>query len=234
MEQQPGVLAQLARLVSDNAAEAPLALRLCRASARLLDADGAAITLAYTEPERLTVCFTDATADRIADLQDVLGEGPGPDAYRTGQSVTGELGGDQSERWPMFAEAARQAVGPVTVHAIPMRPRREVVGVMTIYQTEVRPLARSTAEVQFLANAVGAAIVGDDGMELSEQTWASRDRINQATGMVVAQLSIAPDDALAILRAHAFSSGITLSEAADEVLSRRQDFSDADDEGTAG
>ena len=46
--------------------------------------------------------------------------------------------------------------------------------------------------------------------------------------MVIAQLGVAPDDAMALLRAHAFAQGATLSEVAALVVQRRLDFSAPD------
>ncbi len=43
--------------------------------------------------------------------------------------------------------------------------------------------------------------------------------------MVVAQLRVAPDDALLIIRAHAFASGRTVREVAEAIISRDIDFS---------
>src|SRR5687767_5228781 len=74
------VLGELARLAAGPRAE-PLPIRLVRACAVILGVDGAAITLANTRPERVTLCVTDDTAARLEDLQDVLGEGPSARAY---------------------------------------------------------------------------------------------------------------------------------------------------------
>ena len=49
-------------------------------------------------------------------------------------------------------------------------------------------------------------------------------RVHQATGIVVAQLAIAPDDALALLRAHAFAENATLDEIARVVVDRQLNF----------
>jgi AmiR/NasT family two-component response regulator len=56
--------------------------------------------------------------------------------------------------------------------------------------------------------------------------WVTRDRISQATGMVVAQLRIAPADALALLRAHAFAHTTTIAEVSLAIVSRELDFTD--------
>ena len=50
----------------------------------LLECDGGAITLAYTLVERVTLCATDDTALIIEETQDVVGQGPGHDAFSTG------------------------------------------------------------------------------------------------------------------------------------------------------
>jgi hypothetical protein len=42
--------------------------------------------------------------------------------------------------------------------------------------------------------------------------------------MIVAQLRIRPNDALAVLRAHAFAHGSTVAVVADAVLRRELDF----------
>jgi len=236
MTDKAAVLAQLARVVAKEGSASPLPLRLCQAAVSILGADGAAITLSYTEAARLTVCATNETAAQLEDLQDVLGDGPGPDAYRTGRMVRAELGEDESRRWwPTFAAAARAAVGPAAISALPIRPGMDVLGVLTLYQLPARPLEREPAVAQFLADAVGAALLRDGGLQedLGAGPWSSRAHVSQAAGMVVAQLGVSPEDALALLRAHAYADGASMSSIAIEVIERRLDFSLTDDsEGT--
>ncbi|MEU0094833.1 ANTAR domain-containing protein [Kribbella sp. NPDC006257] len=52
--------------------------------------------------------------------------------------------------------------------------------------------------------------------------WSARAEVHQATGMVVAQLHMPANDALAILRAHAYDT--TLAEIAHQVVIRQLDF----------
>lgn len=189
VDEQPGLLGQLARAVA-GAGEDPLALRLCRAYAALVDVDGVAITLANTDPHTpLTLCATDATADRLEDLQEIVGEGPGSEAYRSGGLVTASLAAVEGTRWPLFTEAARNQVGALQVYAFPMRTGSEVIGALTGYQTRPRALAHDLDDAQFLADAVGVAIARQATTqgELAAQSWMVRDKIHQATGMVVAQ-----------------------------------------------
>ena len=231
MTAKAAVLAQLARVVAREGSSQPLPVRLCQASTTILGADGAALTLSYTEPTRLTVCATDDVAAHLEDLQDVLGEGPGPDAYRTGRMVRTSLGEDASRWWPNFAAAAHSAVGPVTISALPIRPGMDVLGVLTLYQLPARPLERDPAVAQFLADAVGAALLRDGGLktDVGDGPWSARAHVDQATGMVVAQLGVSPEDAVALLRAHAYADGASMGEIAMEVIERRLDFSLRDD-----
>jgi ANTAR domain/GAF domain len=232
MTDKAAVLAQLARAMAGRDHQSPLPLRLCQASVEILDTDGGAITLAYTGSERVTLCTTDAVAARLEDLQDVLGQGPGREAYTSGSAIIANLDPDDpSSHWLMFADAAYAALGfAATVYAFPIRPETNVLGVLTLYQARTRPLAQDINSAQFLADALGAALLRDPDSqtEMAPGPWATRAQIHQATGIVIAQLQIGPEDALALLRAHAYAYDTTLDAIAAEVVQRRLDFSTTD------
>jgi hypothetical protein len=225
------ILAQLVRVVATEGSDQPLPVRLALASSSILGADGAAVTLCYTESTRLTVCATDETAARLEDLQDVLGEGPGPDAYITGRMVRAALGERAARRWPDFAAAAHAELGPMAISAIPIQPGIDVLGVLTLYQLPARPLAREPAVAQFVADTLGAALLRDGGLQedMGNGPWSSQAQVHQAAGMVIAQLGVGPEDALALLKAHAYADGTSMAVIAKSVVERRLDFSLEDD-----
>lgn len=204
--------------------------RLCSAYRDLTGASGAALTIWYGEPHRVTLAATDASAARLEDLQDVIGEGPGHAAWASGRMETGIVPHEESlVRWPVFVEAVEEVVDHVVIRAVPMRPWERRFGVATLYQEgPSRGLLLDTAQLSFLADAVGAALIRDARAVQEEEAagpWASRAQVHQATGMVVAQLRVGTEDALALLRAHAFAHGTTLAEiAASVVKHRRLDF----------
>lgn len=232
MEDRPVLLGHLTRVLAGTAPQSPLPLRLCIAFTEILQAQGAAITIGFIAPDRATLCATDTLSDRAEDSQDMLREGPSLDAFRTRTAVCGLSHAEQVSRWPMLSEALDRPGRPVLLHAFPMRPDSDVLGVLSAYQTHEGGLSRSCAEAQFLADAIGVAVLGemDSTPDASDQVWGTRDNVSQATGMVVAQLAIAPPDALALLRAHAFAHGTTVAEVSQGILARDLDFT-ADTQG---
>lgn len=228
-DSHPDPFRELARVVADSGDHDRLSVRLCHTFVSLLSADGGAITLVQNRPERITVCATDDVASRLEDLQEVYDEGPAADAFSAGMLVTGTLA-EPADRWPLFATAARAALGPLSFHAFPMRTSRAVLGVATVYQRRARPLAVDAREAQLLADAIGGALASP-ASTAEHSPWPARDRVNQAIGMVVAQLGVAPDDALALLRAFAFSRDLSLDQAATAVVERRHLFEPDDHSG---
>jgi hypothetical protein len=231
MTDRAAILARLARLAAANARERHLAERLCEATRLILNVDAAAITVRNDSSSRITLAATNEVAARLEDLQDVLGEGPCHEAFQTGRAVRTSLDGDAGQQWPEFTRAAREVAGSVWIRCYAMRPGEQVFGTLTLYLDKSPQIAESDETAQFIADAIGAALLRDptavDGINESG-AWSSRAAIHQATGMVIAQLRISPDDALAILRAHAYAHDTTLAEIAEQVVGRRLDFSQGD------
>lgn len=224
------VVLRMARDVGVDAARGvPLPVRLCRAATQVLHGDGGAVTLAYTEPERVTLCTTDAAALAIEQVQDVVGEGPGPEAFRSGHYARFDLpqpGTGTDARWPLLEGEDLADLAPVTVHAVPLVHGDVVLGVLTVYrrgeQTEID--LRDAATV---ARVVIGALVADGASQGEEGRgpWSERAEVHRATGMVVSQLHVRDQEALALIRAHAYSHGQSVASSAHEVLSGALAFS---------
>ena len=223
------LLIRFARAIATTPATHALSERLCLASRDLAGADAATITVAYAETNRVTLFATDEVSARLEDLQEVMGEGPGYSAASHRGVEVCRLGTLAAERWPLFSAAALQIVGAATLHAVPMQPGNQLFGVMTLYQLEHphADLAMDVRTLERLAAATGAALMRDPeavDQDLMDGPWASRAQIHQATGMVVAQLGLNSDDALAVLKAHAYAGETTLADIAEQVVDRTVHF----------
>jgi GAF domain-containing protein len=215
------LLARLAAGVATTPPDRPLVLRLCESCTRLLDADGAAVTLGYPTNLRVTLCTTSPTAERLEDLQEVLGEGPSRDAYTGNHPVSAQLP-EPAGRWPMLGESLRRQTLELAVLATPMRSASTPFGVLTLHRRA--PFSAEEQDTaQFVADALGAAVAHEEHEQDAGTTepWQRRSRVHQATGMVIAQLRLGPEDALAMIRAHAFAHDTTVYQVADEIVGRR-------------
>lgn len=212
------LLSMLARSLAKVSTDRPLAARLCEACVDILRAQGGALTVSATPGERLGVS-TPGTFEQLEPLQEVLGEGPVHQAMAEDRVVVMRVDGGTSS-YPVFSQLAGAVGGEVTLYAVPMRAGGRVVGVFSLYVT-ADPSTRSQEDLQFLADAVGASLLGD----VESLDWTEKAQIHQATGMVIAQLRVPPDDALAVIRAHAFARSTSLQSVAEDVLDRRLTFS---------
>ncbi len=223
------LLTQLALGLVHGADEGvPFPARMCRAASTTLGCDGAAITVAYTRPERVTLCASDDTALVIEEALEVIGQGPGADAFSTGDYTRLDIdGGGADPRWPLLEGAGLAEVAPVTVHAVPLGPA-PVFGVLTLYQ---RGTGRhlDVDDARAVATVLAAALLADGPTqdEMGNGPWSQRAEVHQATGMVVAQLGIDEDDALALIRAHAYSHDQGVVNSAEEIVNRRVAFAES-------
>jgi hypothetical protein len=211
--------------------ERALAEQVCRAYVMGLDVDGAAISLMTASTSSQTLCATDATAELLEDLQFSLGEGVCVEAAVTGRPVliadmhrTSEV-----SRWPTFAAAVVEQSDVGALFAVPFQWGTINLGVLDLYRTA--PGALSDAQLRDVVSAADMAALmflgvrtdPGDGVWL-DNSLHGRVEIHQATGMVLAQLGVSAQDALARMRAYAFAEQRLLSDVARDVVSRRLRF----------
>ncbi len=222
------LLDRLVRGVVQGASEGvPLPMRLCLTAVSILGGTGGAITLAYTHLERVTLCATDSTARTLEEAQDVLAQGPAPEAYTTGSYTRLDVDSDLTPdpRWPILLTSGVTSLGPLVLHAIPLGSGADSVGVLSVYQSGLE-VQLDVAAATVLGLAVGAALLADapTRSDAGQGEWDERAQVHQATGMVVAQLGIGPADSVALLRAHAYAHDRTLTDVAADVIDRRLVF----------
>ncbi|MFY0408183.1 ANTAR domain-containing protein [Solicola sp. PLA-1-18] len=227
-ERDVELLSQLAEQLARLDPRRPHPWRLCQAMATVLGADGAALTLSYLSTHRMVAGASDEVVSAVVDLEEVVGRGPGVDAAATGEVVSCTVGAVEEPRWPDFVLAARERLGPLHLLLVPVRPVSRIDGVATFYR-RASGLDVLADEARFLGNAVGVALadVADTPAPVDAGApWRSRAVVHQATGMVMGQVGVSPDDAVALLRAHAYATSTTMDAVARSVVDRRINFSD--------
>lgn len=228
---------RLASVLAELRGVEPAAARLCHAGSRMLDADGAALMLMTSPESMLVVATTDVLATRLEDLQDTLGEGPTRRAFHDEVPQAADFGAGvdavRDVRWPLLLEHVRELPFDGSVLSVPLRPSGTVIGCLTVHrQDRFERVAETTAD--FLSVAIGTALLHDSAAgrpdDLYREVWTARAEIHQATGMVISQVRVRPEDALALLRAQAFASGTSLVDVARSVVRRHLDFKEFDTE----
>jgi hypothetical protein len=221
-------------IVARGGREHALAEQICRACVAGLDVDGAALSLLTRSSARETLWATDPTAELLEDLQFTLNEGACMEAAATGApvSVPDLAAGVEVRRWPVFAAALAEQAEVGALFALPLQWGAINLGVLDLYRRTAGGL-----DPEQWRDALGAVDVatllllsartdpdgGDGGLD---PATSARAEVHQATGMVLAQLDISAEDALARLRAHAFVEQRLLIDVARDVVSRRLRFSD--------
>jgi hypothetical protein len=178
-----------------------------------------------------TVCASTPLAARIDEIQIDLGEGPCWEALRIRRPVLEpDLRGSAGASWPGVTEAFR-GLDVGALFAFPLYVGRVSVGCVDLYSEDAGVLAPGAVEQLTVLAAIAARQVlrrALDDLEVDAQGVEdgpySRREVHQASGMVAAQLSIGVDDALVVLRGHAFASGQSVRHVANDVVARRLVF----------
>lgn len=220
------VIARLASILASLHDIEPLVERLCEAGRQMLDGDGAAIVLTAPSDVRVITSSTDTTAATLEDLQDVVGQGPTVDALETQTVQVADFGAPDGTPWTLLDDRVDDAGFSGVLTAIPLVVEDQLIGVFSVHSRELR---RAEPRIhRFLGAALAAALLEDPLSALGDAPgsdgWTTQAKVHQATGMVIAQVGVRPLDALALLRAQAFSTGATLLEVAEHVVDRQINF----------
>lgn len=157
----------------------------------------------------------------LEELQQVAGEGPGCAVHISGVPVVVDDLSRQDTRWPGYVSAVR-GQGIAVVWSLPVVVDATRLGSLTLYQDSGHaPPGRSAwSDAATLAGLAAATMIVDADLRgdrhLDERTPA--DAVSLASGMLAVRAGVAVDQALALLRGHAFSSGRRISDIAADVL----------------
>ena len=209
------------------------AIDVCAAAVKALPVTGAWVMVGGATGAHHVMCVTDETSEQLAELQETLGEGPCRDVLTSGSPVlVSDLDdGQAGRRWPGFTPQARQA-GAAAMFALPLRIGAIRAGTMGLYRDKPGPLGTSElGDALILADA--ATVILLEAQHADGQATAvgpggqppdlalHRAEIDQATGMVSAQLGTTVGEAFVRLRAYAYAEDRRLSDVARDIVARR-------------
>lgn len=173
-----------------------------------------------------TVSATDEVATRIDEIQLDLSEGPCWTALATDAPVLEtDLVQRPNAAWPAFNDAVRsEPVGAVFAFPVAFGPFP--LGAVDVYVPEPATIEDDTVrQAMTLASAVSRRVlrralrsIADEDDALLDRSPSSRRVVHQATGVVLAQLDISPEDAYLLLQGHAFARRTTMRRVAEEIL----------------
>ena len=218
-------LGRIVPILLANRGEGSLVSAVCLTAVTAIGVDGAGISLLSGE-HRGPVCAQGAFASLGEELQLSLGEGPCLDAFEAIELIeVTDLTSHQGTRWPIFSEQMSDA-GAGSLASFPLRIGGARFGAITLYRSEYGALstdqvADSYVIAQMTAHllvAEQARIGGDLVISDIETGFARMEPIHQATGMIMAQLSVGPEDALARLRGAAYAAQRTAMEMAMDIV----------------
>lgn len=214
--------------------------RLCAGCVDLLTVDGAVLAI-VSGGDFYSVGSSGHGVAALAGLQFTYGEGPGLEAVESCVPVlVADLAGPGTRRWPVYAHAAA-GWGVRSVFALPVTVAGFPVGVLTLYRRTPGRLTGGVLIGAFLAaelavlpllDLIGTdmhAAVNDVGSSAWEELGAMmKSEVYQAAGVVIAQLGVPPAEAMVRLRAHAFVTGLSISDVAYQILDHRLHLGDDD------
>jgi GAF domain-containing protein len=199
---------------------------------RLLGASAAGVMLADPRGELHVAAASSEEAGLLELFQLQNDQGPCLECFRTGRPVTATDLSAAAQRWPRFAQAAVQA-GFVTVEALPMRLRDQVIGALNLFRAEPGSFDPADLRIaQALADVATIGLLHERNVRrretVAEQLQAalnSRVVIEQAKGKLAERLGIDMDRAFTMLRDYARTTNQYLTDVArDFVTSGTADF----------
>ncbi|WP_020145322.1 GAF and ANTAR domain-containing protein [Terracoccus sp. 273MFTsu3.1] len=201
--------------------------RLCAALVRHLPAAGSGISLMGEGHGSAGVAAAAGPRSRrLEELQFTVGEGPCLDAHAARRPMLEpDLAGAGSDRWPIYGPRAA-ALGVRAVFAFPLQVGSVRVGVLDIYRQQAGPLSPEALASGYTFAEVALRLLLQEQAGASEgrtpegldDALAYRMEVYQAQGMVMVDLGVRPDEALARLRGHAFATGQDITAVAREIV----------------
>ncbi|WP_405586654.1 GAF and ANTAR domain-containing protein [Streptomyces sp. NBC_01092] len=175
----------------------------------------AAITLLDSGRNQLAVAVSDDRSRAAQDLEYVLGEGPGQDAAAQRRPVH-VAGREIVERWPGYGPSLT-SLGVATVAAVPLQAEDDCIGALTVF--DARPATAKPARLTEVAEALTRIVLlGPDADPDLYGGTDLRATVHQAAGILSAGIGCSVADALALIKARAFTEDAPIETVARKIV----------------
>ena len=200
-------------------------------SVELLAADAAGIMLADARGQLHAVAASSEDAELMELLQLQSEQGPCVDCFRSATPVSAPDLNKAEERWPRFVAAVAQQGMFASVHAVPLRLRKQAIGAMNLLHRAPGSLPEDDLVLgQALADIATIGILQERAIRrgeiVNEQLQAALDSrvvIEQAKGVLSHHLGISTDEAFSRLRSYVRGRNLRLADVAHLLATRQLD-----------
>ncbi|KMO75923.1 ANTAR domain-containing protein [Mycolicibacterium obuense] len=205
-----------------------LLTELTERCAQLLDVAAAGFLLADPFDRLHLLAATTQQARDLEIFQLQIDQGPCVDCYLTGAPVSvASLDAAAEARWPQFVPEA-VADGFASVHAVPMRAAGIVLGALGLFGTSPGELnqadllvAQTLAHIACVTILQGQAPTPATVLPQLRAALVGRTVVEQAKGLLREVLDVSVEEAFAVLRAYAHTTGQHLTDLARALMTDR-------------
>ncbi|UOY03797.1 GAF domain-containing protein [Blastococcus sp. PRF04-17] len=208
-----------------------LPVRLARACTRMLPVDDAGLSMMNPGGHRIPLGASSATAETAERLQFTVGSGPCMAAHESRQPVFAAEE-DLRRRWPEFTALLLRSTPYRAVVALPLQPALVGEGAIDLYferpdEVPALDVFEAMAVGELVSSALNDAAVWSEWSSSEGPEWLHgpvprrRAAVWEAMGKLGVELEIGSPAALALLRAQATGSGVSVDEVAADVLAGR-------------
>ncbi|MDQ1106297.1 GAF and ANTAR domain-containing protein [Nocardioides zeae] len=212
-------MAELARDLDGTRGTADTADQAVRAAVETIPScTGAGLTMLHRDGTLETVAATDDAVLKGDRLQYELGEGPCVQAIRDDAVVhSADLAAD--DRWPRWVEQVVPDLGARSMLAVRLWTRRDDIGALNLYSTEVGGFDHDERETALtLAAHTAVAIAASSDVDDLHAAMERRTRIGAAIGIVMERHGLTQPVAFEVLRRLSQEQNRKLHELAGEVV----------------
>ncbi|WP_161605970.1 GAF and ANTAR domain-containing protein [Microlunatus speluncae] len=201
--------------------------RLCLGLTASLTVRGVVVSLMSANQSGGVAAASDAHCRELDELQFTTGEGPCHDAFRSRRPILTPDLGTEIGRWPGYVSAATDA-GVGAIFAFPLYVGAIGFGVLSVFSERAGSLTVDQVSMALTFAEIATDLLldqsgGSDGRidPGLESALGHRAEIYQAQGMVKVALDVDLREALARMRAYAFSHDQPLIDLAREIIRDR-------------